>query len=222
MNMVRLLESKGCAVRYNKDQICCGRFAYEMGFSEVNRQQTLKFLDDIKTVRPVVCASSACVAFVRNYMGNMSKQSIKRALVKQVEKTTYDLTEFLVDQLKKVESASTFSGRAVLLDDSDALYKLNLKTQTRTLLNNVAGLELFELPQEVVPYAFDYGFTKHHPKISRAMDEELVKAIEKIGEIEYVISTEPAALLHLQSYLDREKIDLKTIHIADVLAHGLV
>lgn len=219
--MVRLLESKGCTVHYNADQICCGRFAYEMGFSDVNRVQTLKFLDDIKTTRPIVCASSGCVAFVRNYMGNMSKQSIKRALVKQIEKTTYELTEFLVNELKNEESNSTFVGRAVMLDDSDALHKLDLKAQSRALLSKVEGLELMELPEQVVPYAFDYGFTKHHPKISRAMDEELAQAIAKIGDVEYVISTEPAALLHFQSYLDRENIDLQTIHIADVLAHGL-
>lgn len=219
--MVRLLESKGCNVFYNADQVCCGRFAYEMGFSEVNRKQTLKFLDDIQTVRPVVCPSSACVAFVRNYMGNMSKQSIKRALVKKVEKTTYELTEFVVDTLKKEGSESTFQGRAVFLDDSDALHKLDLKSQPRKLLAQVKGLDLVELPQQHLPYAFDYGFTKHHPKISRSMDEELAKVIESIGGIEYVISSEPAALIHFQSYLDKEKIDLKTIHLVDVLAEGL-
>ena len=34
---------------------------------------------------------------------------------------------------------------------------------------------------------------------------------------EYIVSTDQSCLLHLQTYIDKHKIDLKTIHIVDLL-----
>jgi len=37
---------------------------------------------------------------------------------------------------------------------------------------------------------------------------------------EYLISTDASCLMHLQSYIDKNNLSIKTMHLADVLAHG--
>jgi L-lactate dehydrogenase complex protein LldE len=37
---------------------------------------------------------------------------------------------------------------------------------------------------------------------------------------EAIVSTDASCLMHLQSYIDAQKIPIKTYHIADVLAAG--
>ena len=37
---------------------------------------------------------------------------------------------------------------------------------------------------------------------------------------EYIISTDASCMMHLQTYIDANQLPLKTMHLADVLAHG--
>jgi L-lactate dehydrogenase complex protein LldE len=37
---------------------------------------------------------------------------------------------------------------------------------------------------------------------------------------EYIISTDLSCLMHLEGYINKKKLSLKTMHIADVLASG--
>jgi len=216
--MVSLLERLGHNVHYNPNQTCCGRLCYERGYGEEARQLSLKFLDDLNTNNPVVSPSSACITFLRKYIRSIGNKSVKRAIGSRLERSSYEFSDFVLNQLKVERFDSKFSGRAVFLDDSDALLKLGIREEPRKLLKAVPGLELLELPDFVQPYAVDLGFTNHHGKISAAIDEELVKEIEKLGGVTHIISTETVSLMHLQSYLDKKGSKLKTIHLIDVLS----
>ncbi|HEX8609254.1 MAG TPA: heterodisulfide reductase-related iron-sulfur binding cluster, partial [Pedobacter sp.] len=55
--------------------------------------------------------------------------------------------------------------------------------------------------------------------ISSAMAEQKVNHALDQGA-EYVISTDLSCLMHLQGYIDKNQIPLKTMHLADVLANG--
>jgi L-lactate dehydrogenase complex protein LldE len=55
--------------------------------------------------------------------------------------------------------------------------------------------------------------------ISTAMAQQKVdNAIA--ADADYIISTDASCLMHLQSYIDKNQLPLKTYHIADVLAMG--
>ncbi|MGZ3767594.1 MAG: heterodisulfide reductase-related iron-sulfur binding cluster, partial [Mucilaginibacter sp.] len=55
--------------------------------------------------------------------------------------------------------------------------------------------------------------------ISTAMAQQKVDNALAAGA-DYIISTDASCLLHLQGYIDKNNLPIKTIHIADVLAHG--
>ncbi|MDP9048188.1 MAG: heterodisulfide reductase-related iron-sulfur binding cluster, partial [Bacteroidota bacterium] len=55
--------------------------------------------------------------------------------------------------------------------------------------------------------------------ISTAMAQQKVDNALAV-DAEYIISTDASCLLHLQGYIDKNCLPIKTIHLADVLAHG--
>src|SRR5690606_37203298 len=93
------------------------------------------------------------------------------------------------------------------------------REEPRQLLNKVDGLELLEMKHGDTCCGFGGTFSVKFGAISSAMAEQKVlDAMEK--EADYIISTDSSCLLHLQAYIDKHRLPIKTMHLADVLAHG--
>jgi len=60
----------------------------------------------------------------------------------------------------------------------------------------------------------------HHPEISYRLAERKVQDAMASGA-HYIASAEASCLLHLQAYINKNKLPIKTVHIADILASGL-
>jgi L-lactate dehydrogenase complex protein LldE len=66
---------------------------------------------------------------------------------------------------------------------------------------------------------FGGTFAVKFEAISTAMAQQKVDNALAAGA-EYIISTDASCLMHLQSYIDKNSLPIKTIHLADVLALG--
>ncbi|MBP6429867.1 MAG: hypothetical protein KA273_05655, partial [Bacteroidales bacterium] len=53
--------------------------------------------------------------------------------------------------------------------------------------------------------------------VSMALAQRKVEQAVNEGA-EYIVSTDQSCLLHLQTYIDKHKINIKTIHIVDLLS----
>ncbi len=62
-------------------------------------------------------------------------------------------------------------------------------------------------------------FSVKNEPISTAMADQKVENALKTGA-EYIVSTDASCLMHLQGYISKHKLPIKTIHIVDVLASG--
>jgi len=62
-------------------------------------------------------------------------------------------------------------------------------------------------------------YTVKFEAISSAMAEQKVQHA-LAAEADYIISTDASCLLQLQAYIDKYQLPVKTMHLADVLAHG--
>jgi len=99
------------------------------------------------------------------------------------------------------------------------LRECKIKDEPRQLLSKVLGLELIDMKDEETCCGFGGTFAVKFDGISSAMAQQKVdNAIA--ADAEYIISTDASCLLHLQSYIDKNSLPLKTMHLADVLAHG--
>jgi L-lactate dehydrogenase complex protein LldE len=219
-NMIKVLEKAGCQVSYNVEQTCCGQAAFNTGYWNEAREVAEKFLREFDPNRNLVCPAGSCVGMMRNSYDLLFQNSSYHNKFKQLQKKAFELSEFLVDVLKVTEFDSMFFGKATYHDSCSALRECKIKTQPRTLLSNVKGLELVEMNECETCCGFGGSFAVKNEAISVSMAEQKIENIIATGA-EYIISTDYSCLLQLDSVIKKKNLSLKTLHLADVLAKGL-
>ena len=218
-NMVKVLKKAGCTVNYNTDQTCCGQPAFNAGFWDDAKAVCSKFLDDFSGSDYVVAPSASCVGFVRNYYTKLFDNSSKHNAVKDLQKRTYEFTEFLVNVLNIENVGASFHAKATYHDSCAGLRECKIKQEPRKLLSNVEGLQLVEMNDVETCCGFGGTFAVKFDSISIGMaDQKAVNA--KDTGAECIISTDHSCLMHLEGYIKKKGLGLQTMHIADVLASG--
>jgi len=216
-NMVKVLEKAGCTVSYNTNQTCCGQPAFNAGFWGEAKDVCKKFLKDFNGEDYIVAPSASCVGFVRNYYEKLFENSTQQAEVKNIKNRIYELSDFLVNVLRYTDFNASLNAVATYHDSCAALRECKLKQEPRTLLKNVQGLQLIEMNDVETCCGFGGTFAVKFEPISIAMaDQKVTNAAET--KAEYIISTDMSCLMHIDGYIKNKGIDLKVLHIADVLA----
>jgi L-lactate dehydrogenase complex protein LldE len=218
-NMVKVLEKAGCNVSYNANQTCCGQPAFNAGFWEESKAVCSKFLDDFKDAEYVVAPSASCVGFVRNYYSKLFANSSEHNNVLKLAHKTYEFSEFMVKVLGVNNTNAILQGKATYHDSCAGLRECKIKQEPRELLSNVKGLELVEMNDVETCCGFGGTFAVKFEAISVAMADQKVNHALATGA-EYLISTDLSCLMHLDGYIKKKGFNLKTMHIADVLASG--
>jgi L-lactate dehydrogenase complex protein LldE len=217
--MIKLLEKAGCSVDYNPEQTCCGQPAFNAGFRDDAKEVCSKFIKDFRGAEYIVAPSASCVGFIRNYYMKMFGNSSIHNEVKDLGKKTFELSDFLVNILKYENFGASFNGTFTYHDSCAALRECKIKTEPRKLLSKVKGLELVEMNDVETCCGFGGTFAVKFESISIGMADQ--KAINAVNTgAKYIVSTDHSCLMHLDGYIRHKGINLKTIHIADVLASG--
>ena len=218
-NMVKILEKLGCTVHYNPEQTCCGQPAWTTGQKELTKPVAEKWLKEFSTGRPVVCPAGSCVGMVRNYYHQMFMNSSYHLTLRNVQARTFELSEFLVNTLKVSDLGAKLPGKAVYHDACSALRECKIKTGPRMLLSHVRELELIEAEDAEECCGFGGTFSVKYEALSSSMAENKIKSALAL-EADYIISTDLSCLMHLEGYIRKNKLSIKTMHLADVLASG--
>ena len=227
MHMVKVLERMGVKVNYNPDQTCCGQPAYNAGYQDQSRAVAEKFLVDFAApasneTRYIVSPSASCVGMVRNSYTALfaSTDQQQQNACRAVQTRTYELTEFLVNVLGiSAIPGARLAGKYTYHDSCSGLRECGIRTEPRQLLDSVAGLERIEMAETTTCCGFGGTFAVKFEAISVAMAQQKVEHALDTGA-EYIVSTDVSCLMHLESYIKREKLPLKCLHVADVLASG--
>lgn len=218
-NMVKVLEKACCDVEYNTNQTCCGQPAFNAGFWEDAKKVATKFLKDFEGTDYIVAPSASCVGFVRNYYNKLFENSSLHNNVKDVSKRIFEFTEFLTNVLRIENFGATLNGKATYHDSCAGLRECKIKEGPRKLLDKVKGLELIEMAENETCCGFGGSFAVKFEAISIAMADQKVNHALSTGA-EYIISTDLSCLMHLDGYITKKELPIKTMHIADVLASG--
>jgi len=216
-NMISVLDKAGCKVTYNAAQTCCGQPAFNAGFRDESKAVCTKFLKDYQPNDPIVAPSASCVGFVKNYYPKLFDNSSLHHQAVAASQNIFEFSDFLVNTLKVTQFGAELNGKATYHDSCAALRECKVKNEPRILLNNVAGLEITEMADVETCCGFGGTFAVKFEAISVAMAEQKVEHALATGA-QYIISTDLSCLMHLQGYIDNKKYELKTMHLADVLA----
>ncbi len=218
-SFIRILEKAGCETFYNPGQTCCGQPAFNSGYWNEARTVATKFIHDFSEGRPVVGPSASCTGFIRNYYQKLFEGEDLLDSANQLRKRVYEFSDFVVNHLKVVDFGATFPHRVTFHDSCAGLREYGIGEEPRKLLANVKGLELIEMEKRDTCCGFGGTFMAKFHHISTAMSEQKVENAMKTGA-EYIVSTEASCLMNLESYIRKQKLPIKTIHLADLLVSG--
>jgi L-lactate dehydrogenase complex protein LldE len=219
-SMVKILEKLDVGVNYNTNQTCCGQVAFNSGFWDHARCMGEKFINDFSNDRYIISPSASCVSMVRNYYAELFRNSSLHNEYKQLQKNIFELTDFLVNIIKVKDIGASFKGIVSYHDACSALREYGIKDEPRILLENVRGIEIREMKNNETCCGFGGTFSVKNEAISTAMAEQKIQHALDTGA-EYIVSTEASCLMHLDGYIKKHDLSIKTIHIADILASGL-
>lgn len=215
---VALLERLGVAVEFPREQTCCGQPAFNTGYwqeaAKLAQQQIRIFM--AANVDAIVCPSGSCAAMQKVFYPTLLAGTVFEATAKELAAKTYELSQFLVNKLGVVDVGATFRGKATLHPSCHSLRELNARTEARTLLERVRGLELVPLDDAEECCGFGGTFAVKMGEISTAMADIKSDAIAKTGA-DWLIGGDSSCLMHLGGRLSRRGLPIMTIHLAEVL-----
>ena len=212
----KVLGDAGFRVRIPKNQTCCGQWAVNIGRPDTARPLARHFLAVFGSAEAIVSPSASCVLTVRNYPNLFNDPDLKR-LAERVASRTYELSEFLARQAGIDALPVEYRTRATLHDSCHPLRGLGLKDEPRRLLSMVKGLELVEMTDPEICCGFGGAFMAKHPELSSAMASQKVDQALATGA-QLLIMTEPGCLLNVDTVIQERGVNLKAVHLAQVLA----
>lgn len=219
-NTIKLLERAGCRVIYNPEQTCCGKLSYDAGYWEQAEVVAAKFLNDFSTEHYIVAPSASCVGMVKHGYNDLFTNSSTHNTCRGIQKQIFEISDFLVNVIKVENFGAELIGTAVYMDSCSALRNCKIKEEPRRLLAHVGGLSLIDnMPGQDVCCGFGGAFSVKFEAISVAMAEQKVKNAQDV-HADYIISADASCLMHIQSYINKNNIPIKTMHLVDVLTYG--
>jgi L-lactate dehydrogenase complex protein LldE len=218
-NMVKVLEKAGCSISYNTNQTCCGQPAFNAGFWEDAKEVCGKFLKDFSGSEYIVAPSASCVGFVKNYYGKLFENSLHINDLRKIQESIFEFSSFMINVLKVDDVGATLEGLATYHDSCAALRECGIKQEPRQLLRKVKGLQLTEMNDVETCCGFGGTFAVKFESISAAMaDQKINNAMAT--KAQYLISTDMSCLMHIDGYAKHKHQNIKSMHLADVLASG--
>lgn len=217
-SVVKVLEKCGVEVKYNPNQTCCGQPTFNSGFWNESKKLAEKFIRDFPHDRPIIVPSASCGGYVKNhYVKLFEGDATMLAECERLNRNIIEFSHFLVDHLNVTDFGASFPHKVTFHDACSALREYKLTNQPRQLLANVNGLELVEMEENTTCCGFGGTFMVKFVPVSTAMTEQKVANALKTGA-EYIVSTEASCLMNVASYIKKQNLPIKTIHLADVLA----
>lgn len=213
---MRLLRALGCDPQYDPRQTCCGQPAFNAGYHEDARIVAERFVDIFNDADEIVSLSGSCATMVKVFYPQLDYPETVRDSVRTIASKTFEITDYIVNQLGITDTGGSYSGRVAYHDSCHIMRELHIVDEPRKLLRSVKGLELVELDLADRCCGFGGLFATKFPDISVAMGEDKLSSIQRAGA-DLVVGCDNSCLMHLQGLADKRGVNLKTKHIIEFL-----
>lgn len=213
---VELLEKVGCVVDFPEAQTCCGQPAYNSGYLTNSKQAMKQMMKAFKQAEYVVGPSGSCVGMMKQYPSIFAGDPMWEKEAIELANKSYEITQFLVDVMNVVDLGSTFEGRVTYHPSCHMSRILGVKEAPIKLLENVAGVELVDLPLAEDCCGFGGTFAVQQAEISGEMVKEKTKHITAT-KADYLVGGDMACLMNIGGRLKREGNNIKVQHITHIL-----
>lgn len=214
--VAKVLKNLGHELVVPEDQTCCGQPAMNTGYEAEARKVARHFLKVFGDSEAIVVPSGSCAAMVRHFYLSLFQGEPEEETARRVAKKTWEFSEFLVDVLKVKDVGAKFPHKVTVHDGCHGLRELKINHQPRTLLRAVEGLELVEMREARGCCGFGGTFAVKFPKISSSMAQVKCVSAQETGA-RFLVSNDPSCMLQIQGYLDKQGMQMRCMHLAEVL-----
>jgi len=223
VSTVQLLRRLGVEVDFPTDQTCCGQAVFNSGFRKEAKKlgsRVIKAFDpgsDPPEGHYIVVPSGSCAAMMRVFYPALfedDRSLHKRAVA--LAGRVYELSEFLVKVLGVTDVGATYTGRITYHPSCHLLRELNISREPVELLERVRGAEMVQMDQADTCCGFGGTFSVKYPHISEGMLEDKIASLVSTGATT-LVGCDISCLMHIGGALHRQQIDVKTLHLAQIL-----
>jgi L-lactate dehydrogenase complex protein LldE len=216
--VVRVLERAGVRIAVPRGQTCCGQPAFNAGMREEARRMAEHTIRVFETAPgPVVIPSGSCASMIRHSYGELfTGDTAWLARVDALAKRTYELTEFLVDELGITDLGARYPGKITYHSSCHLLRELGVNRQPLALLRAVREAELVELPHTDECCGFGGVFSVEQPEISAAMLQRKIANLEA-SQAPVVVSCDAGCITNINGGIQRLGKTQRAVYIADIL-----
>ena len=219
MAMAEVLERLGYQVDFPEDQTCCGQPAFNSGYRAEARIVARHFLDVFEPWERIVAPSGSCTAMVVHHFAELfRKEPPTLARVHAIEKRVWEFSAFLTEVAGVEDVGARLEEVVTFHDGCHALRELGIRDGPRRLLARVRGLELREMQPAEECCGFGGTFSVKFAELSGAMARTKIESILRTGA-STVVSLDPSCLMQIQGALLRAGSEVRTLHLAEVLAN---
>lgn len=215
-NTVQLLERLGCTVLFPENQTCCGQPAYNSGYKKKSIETIKNTIRALENEHYIVCPSGSCAYMIKEYVHVFEHDEEWKKRAQNVANKTYELTQFIVDVLKIENVGAKLNGTATYHPSCHMTRLLKVQDAPLTLLRNVEGLEVIDLPLKENCCGFGGTFSVKMGKISEQMVDEKVASVQQT-KAHYLVGADAGCLMNIGGRIQRQNIDVHTMHIAEIL-----
>jgi L-lactate dehydrogenase complex protein LldE len=217
ISMVQIFERLGHKVLVPDAPACCGQPAFNSGCWDESRAIASGVLESLQDAQAIVVPSGSCAAMMKVFYPELFAETKYAAMALAVAPKCFEFSEFLVNKLGVTDLGARFPHVVTFHDGCHGLRELNNQRAPRELLANVRGLQLIEMSGAQACCGFGGTFSVKFPAISTAMGEvKCASAMET--KAEFIVSCDSSCLMQIQGLADKQKMPIKTIHLAQVLA----
>ena len=216
-----MLRHLGVDVSFPEAQTCCGQIGFNGGYRKEAVAIARHFVETFEGYDHVVVPSGSCTSMIKVYYVDLfadDPDMLERA--KDVAEKTRELTDFIVNVLGVTDVGASGSGLMTYHDACHLLRELNIAEEPRSLIQNVHGVELQEMPNSDACCGFGGLFSVKFPEVSTAILDDKLANIEQTGA-STVVANDCGCLMHMGGAMHRAGSTVRPRHIAEILAEGL-
>ncbi|MEI8126691.1 MAG: (Fe-S)-binding protein [Actinomycetota bacterium] len=218
--MMTLLKRLDIEVGVPMRQTCCGQMHINSGYASMALPLIENQIAAFSEYDVIVAPSASCVGTVRHQYAALAAESGDATLIARaasLANRTYELSEFLVDVLGRIDVGAYFPHSVTYHPTCHSLRALGVGDRPESLLRAVDGLTLVPLEDSTTCCGFGGTFALKNSDVSVAMLSDKVARVTATNA-EVVSSCDSSCLMQIGGGLSRSDAPTKPLHLAEILA----
>jgi glycolate oxidase iron-sulfur subunit len=213
----RVLSAEGCEVIAPPEQPCCGALFVHAGQEERAQELARKTIDVFEqaNVESIVVNAAGCGSNVKEYGYLLRDDSVYVERAKRFAAKCRDVSEIFSELSPRAER-KPLRVRVAFHDSCHLQHAQGVRTQPRSLLAQIPGVELLEIPESPLCCGSAGIYNLVQRDAARALGNRKARLIGPL-KAGVVATGNPGCMLQLQSSLARTNHHIPVVHTVQLL-----